>query len=96
MVLVGGGGAADGSGCSQIASSYEECRAECSGLFLCLQQTVLDVFGHPAAGGGGSVVQDVAYINWLLMVRAGVTGLEFFTPETKGWRQAHMQVALAP
>ena len=24
------------------------------------------------------------------MVRAGLTGLEFYTPETKAWRQAHM------
>eukprot|EP00656_Telonema_subtile_P015366 TRINITY_DN18030_c0_g1_i2.p1 TRINITY_DN18030_c0_g1~~TRINITY_DN18030_c0_g1_i2.p1 ORF type:complete len:177 (-),score=41.46 TRINITY_DN18030_c0_g1_i2:328-858(-) len=25
------------------------------------------------------------------MVHAGLRGLEFYTPETKGWRQAHMQ-----
>jgi dipeptidyl-peptidase III len=25
------------------------------------------------------------------MARAGLTGLEFYTPETKEWRQAHMQ-----
>jgi dipeptidyl-peptidase-3 len=75
----------------KIASTYEECRAECSGLFLCLEKAVLDVFGHkhqPDAEGG---INDVSYINWLLMVRAGLVGLEFYTPATKGWRQAHMQ-----
>ena len=49
------------------------------------------MFGHaeqPDAAGG---VHDIVYINWLLMARAGLTGLEFYTPETGGWRQAHMQ-----
>jgi len=36
-------------------------------------------------------VLDITYINWLHMARAGLMGLEFFTPETGGWRQAHMQ-----
>jgi len=76
----------------RMASSYEECRAECSGLYLCLEPAVLDVFGHTdaaavvAAGG----IHDITYTNWLLMVKAGLGGLEFYTPETKAWRQAHM------
>ena len=57
---------------------------------------VLDVFGHPAAAEqspGG--VQDVSYINWLLMVRAGLTGLEFYTPATQASLQyAHTQTRL--
>ena len=73
----------------KIASSYEECRAECSGLYLCLEPSALSIFGHE--GEGTHAIHDVAYINWLLMVRAGLTGLEFFTPETRGWRQAHMR-----
>jgi len=72
----------------KIASTYEECRAECSGLFLCLEKAVLDVFGHAEQVTG---VHDITYVNWLLMVRAGLTGLEFYTPETAAWRQAHMQ-----
>ncbi|XP_036379034.1 dipeptidyl peptidase 3 isoform X1 [Megalops cyprinoides] len=71
---------------STIASSYEECRAECVGLYLCLNQEVLSVFGHEAADA-----EEVVYINWLNMVRAGLLGLEFYTPESKSWRQAHMQ-----
>lgn len=78
----------------KIASSYEECRAECVGIYLSLDTEVLEVFGYEgatavaAAAEGG--VHDVTYINWLLMVRAGLTALEFYTPETKAWRQAHM------
>ncbi|KAK7925906.1 hypothetical protein WMY93_008216 [Mugilogobius chulae] len=71
---------------STIASSYEECRAECVGLYLCLNQQVLSIFGHE-----GEDAQDVVYINWLSMVRAGLLGLEFYTPESNSWRQAHMQ-----
>jgi dipeptidyl-peptidase-3 len=40
-------------------------------------------------------VHDITYINWLLMVRAGLTGLEFYTPETREWRQAHMRARFA-
>ncbi|XP_026228102.1 dipeptidyl peptidase 3 isoform X1 [Anabas testudineus] len=69
-----------------IASSYEECRAECVGLYLCLNKQVLSIFGHE-----GQDAEDVVYINWLSMVRAGLLGLEFYTPESKSWRQAHMQ-----
>ncbi|XP_053298335.1 dipeptidyl peptidase 3 [Pleuronectes platessa] len=71
---------------STIASSYEECRAECVGLYLCLIKKVLSIFGHE-----GEDAEDVVYINWLSMVRAGLLGLEFYTAESKSWRQAHMQ-----
>lgn len=71
---------------STIASSYEECRAECVGLYLCLNKEVLSIFGTE-----GEEAEDVVFINWLSMVRAGLLGLEFYTPESKSWRQAHMQ-----
>eukprot|EP00061_Rhincodon_typus_P005677 g25492.t1 len=44
------------------------------------------IFGHE-----GTDADDVIYVNWLTMVRAGVLGLEFYTPESQQWRQAHMQ-----
>jgi dipeptidyl-peptidase-3 len=72
----------------KIASPYEECRAECAGLYLSLEQRVLSIFGH---GAQADAVHDVTYINWLLMARAGLSGLEFYTPATKAWRQAHMR-----
>ncbi|XP_041099193.1 dipeptidyl peptidase 3 isoform X2 [Polyodon spathula] len=71
---------------STIASSYEECRAECVGLYLCLNSHVLSIFGHE-----GTNADDLVYVNWLAMVRAGLLGLEFYTPESQSWRQAHMQ-----
>lgn len=72
--------------------SQQECRAEACGIYLCLEQTVLEVFGHsssPHKQEGD--IHDISYINWLLMVRAGLLGLEFYTPETNEWRQAHMR-----
>ncbi|XP_060679496.1 dipeptidyl peptidase 3 [Hemiscyllium ocellatum] len=71
---------------STVASSYEECRAECVGMYLCLNREVLKIFGHE-----GPDADQVIYVNWLTMVRAGVLGLEFYTPESQQWRQAHMQ-----
>jgi dipeptidyl-peptidase-3 len=70
----------------KIASNYEECRAECTGIYLCLQPSILEVFGHSTP----EAQSDIIYINWLLMVRAGVVALEFYTPSTEAWRQAHM------
>lgn len=69
-----------------IGSSYEECRAESVGLYLCLESDILRIFGYE-----GEKADDIVYVNWLNMVRAGLLGLEFYTPATKSWRQAHMQ-----
>lgn len=70
----------------QLSSSYEECRAECVALYLCNLENVLKIFGFE-----GQEAKDVCFINWLNMVRAGLLGLEFYTPSSKTWRQAHMQ-----
>lgn len=45
------------------------------------------IFGHE-----GQDAEDVVYINWLSMVRAGLLGLEFYTPESKSWRQVISQL----
>ena len=70
----------------KIASGYEECRAECCGIYLSLETSVLPIFGHKTP----EKQADITYTNWLLMCRAGLVGLEFYTPETDSWRQAHM------
>ncbi|XP_053404717.1 dipeptidyl peptidase 3-like isoform X2 [Mercenaria mercenaria] len=70
---------------STIAPTYEECRAECVGIYLCLSTDALRIFGHEEKDG-----DDIIYINWLNMVRAGLLALEFYSPETRAWRQAHM------
>lgn len=43
------------------------------------------IFGHE-----GADADNIVYINWLNMVRAGLLGLEFFTPENKKWRQVRL------
>eukprot|EP00127_Corallochytrium_limacisporum_P000695 Clim_evm14s23 gene=Clim_evmTU14s23 len=71
---------------SSVASTWEECRAECVGIYLSCIRDILKIFGHE-----GEKAEDVLYINWLNMARAGLCGLEFYTPATGEWRQAHMQ-----
>lgn len=75
-----------GSQFGKIASSWEECRAEAVGLYLCHDPDVLRIFGHE-----GKEAEDVAYVNWLLMAQAGLSALPFYDPTTKVWGQAHMQ-----
>lgn len=72
---------------STFGSSYEECRAECVGIYLSTDRDLLQVFGHKSK----QEQDDIMYINWLNMVRAGVCALEFYSPEQTKWRQAHMQ-----
>lgn len=69
-----------------LSSSYEECRAECVGIFLCLSSEILRIFGHH-----GREADDIIYTNWLNMVRSGLMSLEFFSPDNQTWGQAHCQ-----
>ena len=69
-----------------MGSSYEECRAECVGLHLCLEPGVTEIFGHE-----GADAEDIKYANWVSMVLAGVKGLEMFSPTSGEWKQAHSQ-----
>ncbi|KAI8139800.1 peptidase family M49-domain-containing protein [Fennellomyces sp. T-0311] len=73
-----------------IAGSYEECRAECIALTLSHHEDILDMFGYT-----GQEAEDVVYIMYLNMARAGLTGLEYYDPEAKKWGQAHMQARYA-
>lgn len=69
-----------------MASALEECRAECVGVYLCTHPAVLKIFGYE-----NQAAEDIYYVNWLNMVRAGIVGLEFYSPDTSSWRQAHMR-----
>jgi len=71
---------------TSLGSSYEECRAECVGIHLCLQPGVCEIFGH-----SGAEAEDIKYVNWLSMVHAGLKGLEMFSPTSEEWKQAHSQ-----
>lgn len=68
---------------TDLASSIEECRAECVGMFLCFENEILNIFSHDN--------DDVSYVNWLSELRAGLMGLKYYHPETDKWGQAHMQ-----
>lgn len=70
-----------------LGSSLEECRAEGCGIYLCTDTDLLSLFGHTDDVARG----DIVYVNWLNMARAGLLGLEFYTPSQSKWRQAHMQ-----
>lgn len=71
---------------TSLGSSYEECRAECVGIHLCLQPGVCEIFGHT-----GAEAEDIKYVNWLSMAHAGLKGLEMFSPSSAEWKQAHSQ-----
>lgn len=75
-----------------IASSYEECRAECVAMVLSCDFEILQIFGfgdgrEDLSGEGG----DVLYVSYLSMARAGVAALEYWDPRSHKWGQAHMQ-----
>ncbi|KAL4963206.1 dipeptidyl-peptidase III [Aspergillus stella-maris] len=75
-----------------IASSYEECRAECVAMVLGCDFSILKIFGF---GDGTTDINneagDVLFAAYLQMARAGLVALEFWDPKTKKWGQAHMQ-----
>ncbi|KAJ3148629.1 hypothetical protein HDU86_007383 [Geranomyces michiganensis] len=75
-----------GSVFGQPAASYEECRAEAVAMFLCVDKEILKIFGHE-----GQEADDIVYMCFLQMARAGVLALEFWDPKSKKWGQAHMQ-----
>ncbi|BEJ15267.1 hypothetical protein CspHIS471_0410340 [Cutaneotrichosporon sp. HIS471] len=78
-----------GSRFKTIAASYEECRAEAVAMSLSTDKTLLEIFGHTDTSSENA--DDIMYIGWLQMARAGLIALEFYDPQAKKWGQAHMQ-----
>eukprot|EP01028_Stygiella_incarcerata_P007672 TRINITY_DN319_c0_g1_i2.p1 TRINITY_DN319_c0_g1~~TRINITY_DN319_c0_g1_i2.p1 ORF type:complete len:704 (-),score=188.52 TRINITY_DN319_c0_g1_i2:1054-3021(-) len=74
-----------------IASAMEECRAECVGIYLSTEKDILRVFGFSEEEDAANAT----FLNWLIMARSGLLALEFYTPATKSWRQAHMWARFA-
>lgn len=83
-------GQTPGSVLGEVSSSFEECRAETVGLFLVSNLDILKIFKYTSKQD----VEDVQYINFLLMARAGLRALEFYDPGTQKHGQAHMQARL--
>jgi len=81
-----------GSVFGSIASSYEECRAECVAMALSCDFEILRIFGFgdgkPDMDGEAG---DVLYAAYLSMARAGIASLEMWDPKSKKWGQAHSQ-----
>jgi dipeptidyl-peptidase III len=75
-----------------IASSYEECRAECVAMALSCDFDILSIFGF---GDGtedmSNEAGDVLFVAYLQMARAGVAAVEYWDPKSRKWGQAHMQ-----
>ncbi|KAJ8104069.1 peptidase family M49-domain-containing protein [Lipomyces tetrasporus] len=80
-----------GSVFGTTAGSYEECRAECVAMYLATEKSLLEIFGHTETSTEAGVADDVTYIAYLLMARAGLVALEYWDPESKKWGQPHMQ-----
>ncbi|KAK9448794.1 peptidase family M49-domain-containing protein [Limtongia smithiae] len=80
-----------GSVFGSIAGSYEECRAECVAMYLCTDKALLKIFGHTETSVEEGLAEDVTYIAYLQMARAGLVALEYWDPESKKWGQPHMQ-----
>ncbi len=68
-----------------LSSAFEECRAECVGLLLSNYKEMHDAFDH------GNEWEDICYVSWLWMIRAGILGLSAYNPEKNSWGQAHSQ-----
>jgi len=83
-------GQTPGSVLGEVSSSMEECRAETVSLFLVGNTDILEVFGITDKKD----VDDIQYITFLSMGRAGLRGLEFYDPVTGKHGQAHMQARL--
>lgn len=74
-----------------VSSSFEECRAETVALYLVSNRDILAIFGYTDE----KTIEDIQYITFLLMARAGLRALEFWDPKAQKHLQAHMQARYA-
>ncbi|KAI8819088.1 peptidase family M49-domain-containing protein [Fimicolochytrium jonesii] len=79
-----------GSVFKSTAASYEECRAEAVAMYLGVDKEIQSIFGNT-----DQQFEDILYVMYLHMARAGLMALEFYDPKSKKWGQAHMQARFA-
>ncbi|EJT99028.1 aflatoxin-detoxifizyme [Dacryopinax primogenitus] len=72
------------------SSSFEECRAEAAAMYLVFNRDILKLFGHTEEQD----IEDLQYISYLIMARAGIRALEFYDVAAKKHLQAHMQARM--
>ncbi|EDO18062.1 hypothetical protein Kpol_1045p49 [Vanderwaltozyma polyspora DSM 70294] len=70
-----------------ISGAFEECRAELVAMYLITNRELLEIFGYKTKEEQDNII----YIGYLQMARAGFMALEFWSPETGKWGQPHMQ-----
>ncbi|KAJ7278369.1 aflatoxin-detoxifizyme [Mycena rebaudengoi] len=80
-------GQTPGTVLGEVASSMEECRAEAVALYLASNLEILSIFKYTDE----QEIEDIQYISFLLMARAGLRALEYYNPATKKHGQAHFQ-----
>lgn len=83
-------GQTPGAVLGEVASSMEECRAEAVALYLVSNTDILKIFNYVDKED----IEDIQYITFLLMARAGLRAMELYNPTTKKHGQAHMQARL--
>ncbi|KDR81604.1 hypothetical protein GALMADRAFT_239656 [Galerina marginata CBS 339.88] len=83
-------GQTPGSVLGEVSSSMEECRAETVALYLVGNPDILKIFNYVDK----KEIEEIQYITFLLMARAGLRALEFYDPATQKHGQAHMQARL--
>lgn len=80
-----------GSKFGSIAGSYEECRAESVAMFLGTNRKLLEIFGYKTK----KEQDDIIYVMYLSMCRAGLLSMEYYDPKHMKWGQAHCQARYA-
>ncbi|KAF8338075.1 aflatoxin-detoxifizyme, partial [Cantharellus anzutake] len=83
-------GQTPGSVLGTCSSSLEECRAEAVAMYLVGNRDILKIFDYTDP----KEIDDIQYVSFLLMARAGVRALELYDPKAKKHLQAHMQARM--
>jgi len=73
-----------------LASSYEECRAETTALYLLFKKEVLDIFNVPEQDH-----DNITYTGILLLLHNSMKTLYCYSPEASQWKQAHAAARFA-
>lgn len=70
-----------------ISTSYEECRADTCGFYLCTLPQVNSLFGFDS--DNEEDIKQLLWVNVMSQFRKGILGLQLFNKENQKWGQAH-------